>query len=93
MPHSSIYPLTYSKEVYQAVGRITILSKSSEDFIKLLNQANVLNFTLVAGNDPRSLAFIHHMSEITESHNSDIEGHSIVMKAAAAELFKEKGDG
>lgn len=86
MPHSSIYPLTYSQEVYTAVGRNTINSRGPEHFVELMNQSNVLNFELIAGNDARSTAFIMHMDALADKCNHDIKGHQTMMIAAKIAL-------
>ncbi len=89
MAQSNLYPRTYSKEVYQAVGRIIVATNTAEEFTKQLNQAKVLNFTLVGESDPRSLAFMSHLEEVSAPKNAGTEAHTLVMQAAAAEMYKE----
>ncbi len=81
MPHSSIFPLSYSKEVYRAVGRIIVETDNPIDFTEQMNQANVLNFTL-SRHELRSVAFMDHVNDLMDRTNSDIEGHQIIMQAA-----------
>lgn len=76
---TSIYPLTYSDEVYKAVGRCIMQCKSTEDLITQLNQANVLNFELKRS-DKRSMAFIDHMTQLMDNVNHP--AYSVIMSSA-----------
>lgn len=90
MPLNEIFPLTYPDIVYETVGRVTVAAGGPDNFVKLLNESGVLNFHLTANKDPRSLAFIHHMGEITEVWNSTIRGHQIIMAAAKAAMYPKE---
>ena len=89
MAQSNLYPRTYSKEVYQTVGRLIVATHTPKDFLKQVNQTNVLNFTLVGESDLRTLAFMSHLEEVSAPKNAGTEAHTLVMQAAAAEMYKE----
>lgn len=63
---ANIYPLSYSIAVYEAVGRCTMQCNSTNDLMDRINQAKVLNFTLIY-KDNRSLAFINHMTQLMDN--------------------------
>lgn len=76
---TNIYPLTYSNEVYKAVGRVIMQCTSTDDMIVKMNQANVLNFELIA-RDTRSLAFISHMTLLMD--NESHPAYAVIMQEA-----------